>query len=454
VRELHSAIIRHGREFSQLLALEWLVSMYLLYSFFLAAAALLASPWWIFQMLRLGKYRAGLWERLGFVPSRLGRSFGDSIWIHAVSVGEVLAISQLVAELKRQFPEKKVFISTTTTAGQQLARQRFGEARVFYMPLDFTFALQPYFRALRPSLVILAETEFWPNLLHLARRKGAAVAIVNARISDRSFPRYKRFRWFFGPVLSNPNLFLTQTEQDAARLLEIGAPAERVKTSGNLKFDIRLSSRIPLVDDLRRAIHGGSAVIVCGSTAEGEEELLLGAFRQVLERWPGAVMILAPRHPERFDRVADMVVASGIGLLRRSTWAAACPISGGVFLLDSVGELASVYELADLAFVGGSLAPVGGHNILEPAQHGVAVLTGPQTFNFREIVRIFSEASALRIVSGEDIARQFLELLADEETRKNLGRRARQAFLKNAGATERTVAALSKLLDRRESAGA
>jgi 3-deoxy-D-manno-octulosonic-acid transferase len=427
--------------------------MYLFYSFLLAAAALLSSPWWVFQMLRLGKYRAGLRERLGFVPRRLQRSPG-SIWIHAVSVGETLAISQLVEELAKRFPQRAIFISTTTASGQQLARQRWGEQHVFYMPLDFKFALKPYFSALQPSVVVLAETEFWPNLLHLAKRKGTALAIVNARISDRSYPRYKRFQWFFRTVLSNPDLFLAQTEQDARRLRNIGAPADRVKTSGNLKFDIRLSARIPLVEDLRRAISSTSRVIVCGSTAQGEEELILGAFRQVLERWPTAGMILAPRHPERFDRVANLVLSSGIGLLRRSTWAASCPISGGVFLLDSVGELAAVYQLAHVAFVGGSLVPVGGHNILEPAQHGVAIVTGPQTFNFREIVRVFLEAGALRISSDMELAATFIQLLGNDEVRNELGRNARQIFLQNAGATQRTVAALGELVDTGESAPA
>lgn len=428
--------------------------MYLLYSFLLAIAALLSSPWWIFQMLRLGKYRVGLRERLGFVPGRLEKLSGDSIWIHAVSVGEVLAISQLVAELKKKSVEGKIFISTTTAAGQKLARQRFGEAFVFFMPLDFQFALRPYFRALRPRLVVLAETEFWPNLLHLAGKNGSALAIVNARISDRSYPRYRRFRWLFKRVLSNANLFLAQTEQDASRLRDIGVPEDRVKASGNLKFDIRLSSRIPLLDDLHRAISAESQVIVAGSTAEGEEELLLGAFRQVLERWPTAVMILAPRHPERFERVASLVRASGVELVRRSTCTSACPISGGIFLLDSVGELAAVYELADLAFVGGSLLPIGGHNILEPAQHGVAIVTGPHTFNFREIMRVFSEAGAVRVAGGAGLAATFIELLTDNKARKELGQHAKEVFLANAGATERTAAALSELLARHESSGA
>lgn len=421
--------------------------MYLTYSLLLACVATLSLPWWLFQMLRLKKYRAGLRERLGRLPARLEVAKPGAIWIHAVSVGEVLAVGRLVDELQKAVPERQIFLSTTTAAGQQLARQRFGEAYVFFMPLDFGFALRPYLRALKPSLLILAETEFWPNLLHLAKQSEAAVAIVNARISDRSFPRYRRFRKFFAPVLSNVTLFLAQTEEDARRLCEIGAPEERVHVSGNLKFDIRTSVRAPLVQDLRQAISPRSRVIVCGSTAESEEEILLAAFQQVLGRHPAAMMILAPRHPERFDRVADLISSMDLALVRRSTWTAACPISGGVFLLDSVGELASVYELADLAFVGGSLVPIGGHNILEPAQHGVAVLTGPYTFNFREIVRIFQEGGGMRVVNVENLASTFLRLLAEPQSLRELGARAKELFLENNGATARTCDALRGLLN-------
>ncbi len=207
--------------------------MYVLYSLLLAAAALLSLPWWALQMLRLGKYRAGFTERLGRVPARLQAAKRNSIWVHAVSVGEVLAVSQLIAELKHTYPETQIFVSTTTTTGQRLARARFGEDRCFFMPLDLGFAVRAYLDALKPRLLILAETEFWPNLLHLARKKGTTVAIVNARISDRSFPRYRRFRWFFRRVLSQVDLFLAQTAADAERLREIGAAPERVRVSGN-----------------------------------------------------------------------------------------------------------------------------------------------------------------------------------------------------------------------------
>lgn len=454
--------------------------MYTLYSLLLAMAALLSLPWWALQMLRLGKYRAGFAERIGRVPSRILQAAGGTqegtIWIHAVSVGEVLAVGPLVGQLRKANPARPVFVSTTTATGQRLARQRFGETQVFFMPLDFGFALRPYFKALDPALLILAETEFWPNLLHTARKRGTRVAIVNARISDRSFPRYRRFRWFFSRVLSNADLLLTQTQDDARRLKEIGASEERVRVSGNLKFDIQLSVEGPLVGKLRSATSAGAPVIVCGSTTEGEEEILLAAFRAVFQQFPRATMVLAPRHPERFDKVAQIISSAGITMFRRSSWKADAPLDGSVFLLDSLGELASVYALATLAFVGGSLLPgVGGHNILEPAQHGVPVLTGPHTENFREIVRIFtsnpagnaaqgeavvgrdadriSGAPGLCLVTADNVGTEFLRLLKDHEECARLGRRAKELFQQNTGATARTMQALQPFFNEKKLVG-
>jgi 3-deoxy-D-manno-octulosonic-acid transferase len=427
--------------------------MYILYTLTLAFATLLSLPWWALQMLRHGKYRAGLSERLGFVPQRIQNAARPGcVWIHAVSVGEVLAISTLFRELEAGFPGVPVFLSTTTLTGQQLARERFGAERVFYLPLDFGFCLRPYLRLLQPQLLILAETEFWPNLLHLSKARGAAVAIVNARISDRSFPRYRFFRRLFGPVLSDVDLFLAQTEEDRKRLVEIGASAGNAHVSGNLKFDIRLSANSPLVADLRHGLPNSkdkdSPVIVCGSTTEGEEHLLLAAFQQVLRQHPSAVMVLAPRHPERFGQVANLIADSGLSYVTRSMWNKDCLLAGGVFLLDSVGELAAVYALATVAFVGGSLVPVGGHNILEPAQHAVAVMTGPHTANFREIVRIFEQGGALRIVTAETLATELLQLLQDRQQREALGQRAQALFREHTGATQRMMAALRPLITR------
>jgi 3-deoxy-D-manno-octulosonic-acid transferase len=298
-------------------------------------------------------------------------------------------------------------------------------------------------------MLLLAETEFWPNLLHLARKRGTTVTVVNARISDRSFPRYRRFHWFFRRVLSHVDLFLTQTAADAERLRAIGAPTERVRISGNLKFDVRPHATSSLVQDLRTAITKDAPVMVCGSTAEGEEEVLLEAFQQNQRQFPATVMVLAPRHPERFDKVAGLIAARNIAFVRRSSWTAATPVSGGVFLLDSVGELASIYALADIAFVGGSLVPVGGHNILEPAQYGAAIVVGPHTFNFREIVSIFAQGEAIRVASAENITSQLLELLKNAAERQQLGRRAKELFEQHAGATQRTLKALRPLLTQR-----
>jgi len=440
--------------------------MYFLYSLMFGAALLLTAPWWLVRMLGSGKYRAGLGERLGQVPARLfqTKAVGTApvIWVHAVSVGEVLAVAGLIAELRQRFPQYRTVVSTTTRTGQTLARQRFGESDAFYFPLDLPFAIRPYLQCLRPELVVIAETEFWPNFLRLAAAAGARIAIVNARISDRSFPRYRRLRLLFASVLRLPMAFLAQSEQDAGRLAEIGADRSRIRVSGNLKFDVRPPGETPLVARLRTALHRAEAgpVLVCGSTVEGEEPPVLQAFQVVREEFPRAMLLLAPRHPERFQSVADLVQATGLPWMRRSRWhageartneaskAAVEPVGGSVFLLDSIGELGSVYALADVAFVGGSLAPRGGHNILEPALFAVPVLVGPHMENFREIFALFSQAGALRVVrSGEELAATWRELLTNNEERLALGRRAASAVAGHRGATERTLAALEPLLN-------
>lgn len=423
--------------------------MYIVYSLLLLCGLVLSLPWWLLQMLRSGKYRTGLTERLGMVAPRIAKTGRPgAIWLHAVSVGEVLAITQLVRRLLQAWPEKEIFVSTTTLTGQYLARGRFGEDKAFFLPVDLGFAIRPYLRLLQPSLLILAETEFWPNLLHLMKTRGAAIAVVNARVSDRSFPRYRRFRWFFARILQQIDLFLAQTEEDARRLVAIGAPADRVHVSGNLKFDVPPAAAGELTGDLRKAIPQGSPVIVCGSTAEGEEEILLHAFVDVLQQTPSAVMVLAPRHPERFDKVAGLISDFKIPFVRRSSWNGSRPISGAIFLLDSVGELASVYALGDVAFVGGSLFPMGGHNILEPAQHSVAIVTGPYTFNFREIIRIFAAENALKVVTPQNLSQQMVELLQNEPARKLLGSRAQDLFMRYAGATQKTLDALRPLFQK------
>jgi 3-deoxy-D-manno-octulosonic-acid transferase len=426
--------------------------MYFLYSALAAVALLLSSPLWLIRMMRHGKYRAGLGERFGRVPGRLrDPQRRPIIWVHAVSVGELLAVSGLIGELQRRAPAYRVVVSTTTATGQKLARERFGDPNAFYFPADFAFAVRPYLRALRPELVVIAETEFWPNFLRLARQAGARIAVVNARISDRSFPRYRRFRALMRPVLRQVDVFLTQGEEDRRRLIAIGAPAERVQVGGNVKFDLKPAGAAPTVAQLKFAIAGSGPVLVCGSTVEGEEPIVLRAFDAIRRQYSNALMILAPRHPERFQQVADLLAACGMPWWRRSHWDSS-PISSGVFLLDTIGELASIYELADIALVGGSLVPRGGHNILEAAQYGAAIVVGPHTVNFRDMVALFLRADAVVVTNADDLPATLLNLLAEENRRHDLGARAREILHANAGATARTVAVLESLLASRAGA--
>lgn len=424
--------------------------MFILYSALLFVGLLLTSPYWLVQMLRLGKYRAGLSERLGFLPSRIiSNDSRPVIWVHAVSVGEVLAIQGLVAGLRDALLGHRIVVSTTTHTGQKLARERFGEADVFYFPLDLGICIRPYFRALEPVLVILAETEFWPNFLRIAKTSGAGLAVVNARISDRSFPRYQSFRALLSRLLALVDLFLAQSEEDARRLWAIGAPQDRVHVSGNLKFDVKPPEEVPIVTKLRGVLAREQAgpVIVAGSTVEGEEELIVDSFRfLVLEQNPQAVLLLAPRHKERFEDVARLLQQRGVRFSRRSQMSANTVLAGSVMLLDSLGELASVYVLADVAIVGGSLVPRGGHNILEPAHWGVATIVGPHTENFRDIIGIFRQANAVKIVRSDAFGPALLRLLTRDEERRALGLRARTVVQQQAGATERTLAEIRALL--------
>ena len=424
--------------------------MYVFYSALLAVWLLITLPYWLIQMGRHGKYRAGLAQRFGRLPDWLRTPPSKPIiWVHAVSVGEVLTISGLVAELRLRFPEHRIVVSTTTGTGQKLARKRFGEDNVFYFPLDFAFTIRPYLRALAPQLIIIAETEFWPNFLRLAKKNGSKIAVVNARISDRSFPGYRRLRPWLSRALTNIDLFLTQTEEDSRRLAEIGAAAQRIQISGNLKFDVSPPAPPPIVESLRSAFYQASAgpILVCGSTVDDEEPLLLRAFENVLASHPRAVMILAPRYPERFREVAELLKKLGLRFWRRSLWSGEA-IAGGVFFVDTIGELAALYSLGTLAFVGGSLVPRGGHNIIEPAQYGVPIIIGTHTENFRDVVSLFRAQNALKVVGPAELPLAFMELISDEGERMALGRRAADTIRAQQGATQRVLVALDALLGR------
>ncbi len=424
-----------------------MAGVYFFYSLILALLLTLSLPWWLLQMLRLGKYRAGLRERLGFVPARIRDDQPAPVaWIHAVSVGEAMAIAPMVEQLRDA--GYRVVVSTTTHTGQKLARDKFGASNVFYFPLDFSLCIRPYLRALRPELVILAETEFWPNFLRDAARSGAHVAVVNARISDRSFPRYLRFRGLLTKVLAPVELFLAQSEGDAERLRAVGAPADRVEVAGNLKFDVAPPVESATVTQLGEQLRSsGAPILVAGSTVEGEEEYVLQAFRLVLNEYPTASLVLAPRHRERFDEVSQLLKQRRVRYVRRSTFnAAEQDLRGTVLLLDTLGELAAIYRYSNIAFVGGSLVPRGGHNILEPAFFARAILTGPHTENFRDILACFEAQRAVVRCTTKDLGITFILLLRETLERESLGERAREVLFAQRGATARSVARLMDLV--------
>ena len=429
------------------------------YNLALLVVLVAGTPWWLFRMATTKKYREGLLERLERVPIGLKKMLAESsqarplIWIHAVSVGEVLAVSRLVKTLSGALQEYRIVVSTTTRTGQELARERFGAERVFYCPLDLPWAVRAYLNALRPRALILAETEFWPNLLSGCFRRRIPVVVVNARISDRSWPRYRRLRGLWRPILSQMSRALAQSQTDANRLVTIGCLPERVSVAGNLKFDIRAAEEAEATRLLRRLV-GALRLVVAGSTLEGEEEALLNAWPRVLEADSQLAMVLAPRHPERFDAVAAQLERSGVPWVQRSDWRSqsAKPLAPGqIVLLDSIGELASVYSLASVAFVGGSLIQAGGHNPLEPAQFGIPIVMGPHYVNFRAITENLLAHDAIRIAEKEKLAQVLVDLLCDRPESKAMGERARQVFERQAGATDRCVAAIKELLaDRKE----
>lgn len=427
------------------------------YNLALLVAMVAGAPWWLWRMATARKYREGLRERLGRVPKRLAaRAATDGrpvLWVHAVSVGEVLAVSRLVKTLDEALPDFLVVVSTTTRTGQALARERFGAERVFYCPLDLPWAVRAWLDALRPRMVVLAETEFWPNLLHGCFRRKIPVVVVNARISDRSWPRYRLLRNLWRPLLSRLSRALAQSEIDAERLRAIGCAPERVSVAGNLKFDVRATGETEATR-LLKAATGGLRLVVAGSTLEGEEAALIEAWPLLLASDAHLAMALAPRHPERFAAVAALLDRSGRSWSRRSAWSAAAPEPlqpkplqpGQIVLLDTIGELASVYALASVAFIGGSLIPAGGHNPLEPAQFGVPIAMGPHYANFRVIVDDLRKHDALRIAAKEELAAALAELLCDRPAAEAMGARAHAVFARQAGATDRCVAAIRAIL--------
>ena len=421
--------------------------MYLLYSLLLALGFVLAIPVYLWKGRATGKYVRTFHERMGRLPNGLNPAGSRSIWIHAVSVGEVLAARTLVRPLRQRFPSHRMFASTTTLTGNAVARVSLSDADgLFFAPFDWVSPVRRVLEELDPHLLLLVETEIWPNLVHQARRRGTRIAVVNGRISPRSFPRYLRIRPFFKSVLAEVDLFLMQGDVDAARILEMGAPPDRVRVTGNLKFDALGEAATPEL--LARIVDAGSRgpLWVAGSTVDGEEQMVLDAFRIVRAQLPTTSLLIAPRHAERFAAVPGIVEAAGFRCLRRTALQAGGWTNGQVVVLDTLGELAQVYPLATVVFVGGSLVPSGGHNILEAAVAGKAVIVGPHMENFQEIADAFrAEDAMVQVRSPRVLADEVLRLLTDDGRRREVGERARRLVERNRGALRQTLDALSAL---------
>ena len=436
---------------------------YFLYNLLLLLIAPLAVPYVFFRALGKGLPASRFQERLGILPRLFHQTSGTAIWLHAVSVGEVLSCVPLVKQLRASFPGAPLFVSTTTAAGQQLAQQRLSALTngIFYAPLDLPFAVRRALKTIRPKLVIVSETEIWPNFFRLSKRFGAGLLVVNGRISDRALPRYLRFERFFAEVLAYPDLVLAQSEQDATRFIAAGSPTGAVQVGGNIKYDFEpADEELPaeLADFFKLAQPG--PLIVAGSTRENEELPLIEAFREISEQHPRALLVIAPRHPRRFEEAASVLDQSGLPFVRRTELGLerldgqegldgqeplekldqAPPSPPAVLLLDSLGELSSLYRHADVVFVGGSLNGWGGHNVLEPAHYARPVLVGPHMQNFQEITAELLAGQGIRQVKGaSELAAAISEILENPKESEQLGLRARQVAESRTGATRRAV---------------
>jgi 3-deoxy-D-manno-octulosonic-acid transferase len=434
--------------------------MYFLYSILLGIGVVALLPRFLLDAARHGKYAAGIGERAGSLPA-FDAGGRPVVWLHCVSVGEAQAARPLARALLGEYPDHALVVSTTTLTGQRVAREAFeGQAeRVFYFPFDWAWSVRRALRALNPSVVLLMETELWPRFFRECERRGVPIALVNGRISEKSFGRYKLIRPFIRRVLSDLSLAAAQSEADAARLVALGLPGGRARVTGNVKFDIEEAHARPLTEELRRRfnVNRERPLVVAASTHASEERVVLEAFGLLSSAAGRPRLLVAPRHPERFGEVASLLEASGLSWARRTDGARESDRYCDVILLDSIGELRAVYPLAEVVFVGGSVAPVGGHNVLEPALDARAVVTGPHTSNFKAIVAALLERDALvqlppaadQRAAASELARALQELLDDELGRRRTGERARAVLEENRGATARTVELLAPLLNKR-----
>jgi 3-deoxy-D-manno-octulosonic-acid transferase len=428
--------------------------MYALYSVLIVVFFVIMSPYFLYQAVRYRKYIASLPQRLGYLPLSFNFDGDESIWIHAVSVGEVLTARALLPELRDRYPRLRIFLSTTTMTGQQVARSNLQYVdEVFYFPFDLRRIMKRTIALVKPRLLIVMETEIWPNLLRVCREAGVKTVLVNGRISSRSYPRYRLARAFFRRVLKDIDRCCMQSEESARRIVEIGAERERVSVTGSLKFDSLEIPGVTAADRGRNRVlryfrmTPGRPVVIAASTLKGEEEPVLDAFRRVRATWGNALLIVAPRKPERFEEVERLARRAGWRVARRSELPVDSEPRVDVVVLDTMGELAQLYQVATAVFVGGSLVDAGGHNILEPAVFGKPIVFGPHMHNFAEISRTFVDnRGAIQVRSTADLEATMVELLSDPVRRASLGAAARALVEANRGARAKSLAVIAQLM--------
>jgi len=421
--------------------------VYILYDVFLALSGLILIPYFCWRGFRRGRVRKGIRERFGFYPAaQLAIIRGrQTIWIHAVSVGETRAAIPLVKALRQEYPDACLLVTTVTETGQEVARKIKEADLCLYFPFDLSWIVRRALAILKPAAIIIVETEIWPNLVRLASDADIPLLLVNGRLSDRSFPRYKAAKFFIQGILAKFSAFCMQTGLDGQRVLRIGAPRDRVTVTGNLKFDskivefsreeieqIRLDLKVPV----------GAPVLVAGSTHEGEEEDLIRIYIRLLEEWSDLIFILVPRHPGRCGSVGEKIASYGLPHIRRTgIGSRKKELRGGeILLVDTMGEMLKVYALADIVFVGGSLVPIGGHNILEGSMLKKPVVFGPFMNNFKEISNLLQKAEGgICVEDREELFHCLDRLLREPEHRKTIGQNGFSLLEKNKGATEKTL---------------
>ena len=428
--------------------------MYLLYSVATLIALLALSPYFVYQALRHKKYVGSLGQRLGILPVALNLDSEPSIWIHAVSVGEVLSTRPVLEELRKRYPSLRLFLSTTTRSGQQLARRSVTDVDgIFYFPFDWPFTVRRTLAIIQPKLFVMVENEIWPTMLRECRRRGIKTIVINGRISARSFPRYRIVRPFFKRVLADIDRFCVQGEETAGRLVALGADRSRMTLTGSLKFDALDEAPLPGRGPTRVLrffrMSPNRPVLIAGSTMRGEDEAVIRAFNRVRTTPAGAnaLLIIAARHPERFDDVERLCKSEGLATIRRSELPIDAEPRCDAVILDTIGELAHLYQIATAVFVGGSLIPAGGHNILEPALYGKSIVFGPHMENFKEITETFlTNRAAIQVHNARELDTTIVALMGDPVRRARLGAAARALIDANRGAKDRTLAVIAELL--------